>query len=187
MRKLVTLPYRIAVAAVLLVITGCAPPSSDSGGEGAVAPIHESSVDLVSVTVDQWREEIGKLRGEIVVADMWATWCIPCIERFPHMVELSKRYEKDGVQFVSTCLDDPGDDQAIAYARQFLTEQKATFANYLIDDNVADSFEKLDLLTIPAVFIYGRDGEIRYRLTADDPNNQFTDRDVEAAIDELLG
>jgi thiol-disulfide isomerase/thioredoxin len=176
-----------AATAVLLVMTGCAPSSSGNEGKGAPAANHESSVDLVSVTVDQWREEIGKLRGEIVVADMWATWCIPCIERFPHMVELSERYQQDGVRFVSICLDDPGDEQAVAYARQFLREQNATFANYLIDDNVADSFEKLDLLTIPAVFIYGRDGEIRYRLTADDPNNQFTDRDVEAAIEELLG
>ena len=51
----------------------------------------------------------------------------------------------------------------------------------------ADSFEKLDLLTIPAVFIFDRDGELRYRLTADDPNDQFTERDVEEAILGLLG
>jgi hypothetical protein len=102
------------------------------------------------------------------------------------MVELSRRYADDGVRFVSTCLDDPGDEQAIAYARNFLDEQQATFDNYLIDENVADSFEKLDLMTIPAVFIYGRDGELSHRLTADDPNNQFTDQDVEQAIEALL-
>jgi len=188
MGRLVSPLHRMAAAAaVLLAMAGCTPSGSGNDGEGVSAPMQTGSVELVSVTVDQWREEIGKLRGEIVVTDMWATWCIPCIERFPHMVELARRYAKDGVRFVSTCLDDPGDEQAVAYARQFLQEQNATFANYLIDDNIADSFEKLDLLTIPAVFIYGRDGEIRYRLTADDPNNQFTDQDVEEAIEELLG
>jgi len=45
---------------------------------------------------------------------------------------------------------------------------------------------KLDLLGIPAVFIYGPDGSLRYRLTGDDPNNQFTDADVDEAIEELL-
>ena len=47
-------------------------------------------------------------------------------------------------------------------------------------------FVKLDLLGIPAVYVYAPDGERRYRLTADDPYNQFTDEDVEDAIQELL-
>lgn len=144
------------------------------------------SVELRAVTLDEWYDEIAAFEGRIVVSDMWATWCIPCIERFPHMVQLSKRYTERGVQFVSTSLDDPTDTQAIAYAREFLAERQATFPNYLIDANVTDTFEALDLMTIPAVFIYGRDGVLRHRLTADDPNNQFTDQDVEDAIEELL-
>jgi len=129
---------------------------------------------------------MDKLRGSIVVADMWATWCIPCIERFPHMIEMFHRYEEQGVVFVSVCLDDPGDAEAVAAARRFLAKQRATFANYLISENTADAFEKLDLMTIPAVFVYGPDGSERFRLTADDPNNQFTDADVEDAILTLL-
>jgi thiol-disulfide isomerase/thioredoxin len=175
-----------AVALSLVVTFSCNGPSAGGPVSDSPDAPREESIELVAITLDDWRQEIAALRGEIVVVDMWATWCIPCIERFPHMVELSRRYANDGVRFVSTCLDDPGDEQAIAYARNFLDEQQATFDNYLIDENVADSFEKLDLMTIPAVFIYGRDGELSHRLTADDPNNQFTDQDVEQAIEALL-
>jgi len=41
-------------------------------------------------------------------------------------------------------------------------------------------------LSIPAVLIYGRDGRLRYKLTGDDPNRQYTTEDVDRAIGELL-
>jgi hypothetical protein len=84
------------------------------------------------------------------------------------------------------CLDDREDADAIAFAREFLDKQKAVFANFLMDEIVTEGFVKLDLLGIPAVYVYAPDGERRYRLTADDPYNQFTDEDVEDAIQELL-
>jgi thiol-disulfide isomerase/thioredoxin len=175
-----------ATVLVVVLLAGCEQQTSEVAEEAASASSESSSIDLVPITLDQWYTEIAGFEGKIVVSDMWATWCIPCIEKFPHMVDLSHRYAGRGVQFVSTSLDDPTDDLAIAYAREFLVEQQAEFPNYLINENVTDTFERLDLMTIPAVFIYGRDGALRYRLTADDPNNQFTDQDVEDAIEALL-
>lgn len=183
------LTQRVFVAGIVLVVVmlaGCGQQSSELAEGLASASSESSSIDLVPLTLDQWHAEIAGFEGKIVVSDMWATWCIPCIEKFPHMVELSHRYADRGVQFISTSLDDPTDNEAIAYAREFLVEQHATFPNYLINENITDTFEGLDLMSIPAVFIYGRDGELRYRLTADDPNNQFTDQDVEDAIEGLL-
>jgi thiol-disulfide isomerase/thioredoxin len=153
-----------------------------------VPTLSEETVDvsLTPVTFEQWRRELAALEGRIVVVDMWATWCVPCVERFPKMVELYHEYSPRGVTFVSMCLDDRGDTEAVAYAREFLNKQQATFANYLMDEIVTEGFVKLDLLGIPAVHVYAPDGERRYRLTADDPYNQFTDEDVENAIQELL-
>ncbi len=185
---------RVAVALLALCLTvaiGCAPTPAPSGGPGSATPPESSTPDewqarLAPVTFDAWVDELSALKGQIVVVDMWATWCLPCIERFPHMVELANEYRGRGVTFVSLCLDDRDDEAALSLAESFLTEQQATFPNFLMDEVVTRAFEKLGLLGIPAVFIYEPAGDLRYRLTGDDPNNQFTDADVEKAIAELL-
>jgi thiol-disulfide isomerase/thioredoxin len=172
---------RFTLSAVLLILPAAAcstqPRQQAASGTAEV---------LQPITFQAWQETLADNRGAITVVDFWATWCAPCRERFPHMVELHDRYRDRGVRFISMSLDDRDDKGAVEQAKAFLTEQKATFENYLMDENITDSFEKLDLLSIPAVMIYGRDGRLRYKLTADDPNHQFTSEDVDRAIEELL-
>jgi thiol-disulfide isomerase/thioredoxin len=177
----------LALLSVVTFLAGCTPPGADDEVSAlAAATMPPWQATLTSVTYEQWLEELAALRGRIVVVDFWATWCVPCLERFPHMVQLERRYGPKGVTFVSLSLDDREDAEAIAFARQFLTEQKATFANYLLDEIVTEGFVKLDLLTVPAVFIYDATGKRRFELTGDDPNNQFSDHDVERAIRDLI-
>lgn len=144
-------------------------------------------VRLVSVTHPQWLRELEALRGDIVVVDNWATWCAPCLERFPLMMAMADEWQNEGVRFVSLSLDDRDDPDSIEQAREFLESQDAKIPNYLMDEAIPDAFDKLDLLGIPAVFVYDREGNLTHRLTGDDPNRQYTEADVEEAIRSLVG
>lgn len=172
---------RSGIILALLLFGGCSGRPDKAGDAGRTDP-----VTLVPVSFDVWQGKLASYKGDIVVVDNWATWCVPCVERFPHMVELYQKYRSKGVRFISMCLDDRDDPDALRRAEQFLVAQHATFENYRMDEVVPDAFEKLDLLGIPAVFVYDRSGKLRYRLTGDDPNHQFTDADVEGAIEKLL-
>lgn len=44
--------------------------------------------------------ELTKLRGEVLVLDIWATWCGPCRASMPHMEELQKKYADRGLRVV---------------------------------------------------------------------------------------
>lgn len=92
------------------------------------------------------------MKGRVVVVDVWATWCSPCLERFPHMVQLYNPYKHEDVAFVSMSVDDREDKAAVEQARRFVQRQNATFRNYLMDENVMQSFEKLGVQEFPPCF-----------------------------------
>jgi thiol-disulfide isomerase/thioredoxin len=141
---------------------------------------------LTPVTHEQWQQALAAHRGEIVVVDFWATWCLPCLERFPRMVELAERHAGDGVTFIAFALDDVDDAGAMRQAEAFVREQGGRIEHYVTSQEIPVAFDKLGLLGIPAVHLYDRGGNLAVKLTADDPNAQFTDEDVARAIAELV-
>jgi thiol-disulfide isomerase/thioredoxin len=139
------------------------------------------------VSFDQWADALAGQRGNITVVDYWASWCPPCIERFPRMVEMHHEYSPRGVRFISLNLDEKGDRESIEWANEFLAVTGAVFANYHLDENMTQAFERLDLLGLPTVRVYAADGTEAFKLTGDNPYKQFTEKDVENAILDLLG
>ncbi len=138
------------------------------------------------LTYQQWLNKLQTKQPNIVVVDMWAMWCVSCLERFPEMVEMHKRYKSDDVVFVSMNLDDRDDKESIEAADKFLRSMNAEFDHYRMDENLMLAFEKTNLMSIPAVLIYDREGSERFRLTGDNPNRQFSKYDIEQAIQSLL-
>ncbi len=151
----------------------------------------DNAVALQYVDYEQWTTQLAQYPDKIVVVDFWATWCSSCLERFPHMVTMNKNFQNKGIQFVSMLLEDPQEPEAIERAerflnKQFTTEPNSGFDHYFMTENLMISFEKLDLIGIPAVFIYDRQGQLAHRLTGDNPNNQFSEQDIENALNQML-
>lgn len=166
---------RLLLALCLFASAGCQAQESAVG------------TDLRPVSFAEWDAALEELRGSIVVVDYWASWCPPCIERFPHMVKMHHDYADRGVRFVSLNLDEHGDTEALDWSNEFLARVKAGFPNYHLAENMSAAFERLDLLGLPTVRIYAPGGEEAYKLTGDNPYQQFTEKDVEDAVLELLG
>ncbi len=160
----------------LFFLTACSAEKSEPTVQAEIHPL----------SFEQWSLQLKNYKNNILVVDLWAMWCVSCIERFPEMVKLHNKYKEKSVHFISMNLDDRNDLKSISAAQNFLTEMNANFDHFRMDENILEAFEYLNLISIPAVFIYDKHGEEKYRLTGDNPNQQFSEKDIELAIKSLL-
>ena len=162
------------------------------GPVGLDAPAGEeksstAEVKLVPVKWNGYLEKVASRKdAKLVVVDAWATWCGPCMKNFPHLVEMHAKYADKGMAAISLSLDDADKPQKVAAATAFLKEQKAVFTNLILEDKIDDSFEKLNIGAIPAVFLYTPDGKELKRFTLDDVDNLFTYEQVEEFVKGYL-
>jgi thiol-disulfide isomerase/thioredoxin len=157
------------------------------GGFATDEQASTGTIKLESLKWSQFKERLASNKpAKYTLVDAWATTCGPCKENFPHLVEMHRKYAGKGLAVISLTLDDPTDAKAVAEAEKFLREKKAVFTNVLLDENHGDGFDKLDINTIPAVFLFGPDGKEMKRFTMDDPNHQFTYEQVEKEVIALL-
>jgi cytochrome c biogenesis protein CcmG, thiol:disulfide interchange protein DsbE len=96
--------------------------------------------------------DINKLHGRIVVLNLWATWCAPCVEELPSLLALQKRIPQLAVVGVST-------DQDPDVYHHFLIQHHVDLLT------VRDADQKVNALygtvLIPETYIIDRDGIIR--------------------------
>lgn len=136
-------------------------PEPSVGASSATTP--EAAADAVALVDLPWEEilqRIAEHRGKIVVVDLWATYCQPCRESFPGLVALS-RLDPENIVCISVSLDDPADTEKRGEALAFLQEQQARMANYLCTTDADTLYDQiLKIGGIPAVYVYGRDGQL---------------------------
>lgn len=123
----------------------------------------EAKIMLTAGTWDNVLEQVKANKGRIVVVDIWSTSCLPCMTEFPNLVELQKTHG-DKIACISFNVDYVGiKSKPAEFYRErvqaFLTKQKAMFPNILCTVESDKVFEKLELSSIPAVYVFDAEGK----------------------------
>lgn len=115
--------YKIAFLMVVVVFTTAAVFVSQDQN------ISFASNDtlLKDITADQLEGVIKSYRGEkVVLVNVWATWCAPCVEEFPEIVKLQRNYP-DQLKVIFVSADFPAQREE---AIQFLKKQNVDWTTY---------------------------------------------------------
>ncbi|MFZ0802827.1 MAG: TlpA disulfide reductase family protein [Terriglobales bacterium] len=132
--------------ALTLLFTGC---------YGGSRPPHIGSAAPEFIVQDSDRKvDLRDFQGKILVLNFWATWCAPCVEEMPSLVQLQQRLKDKGVTVVGVSIDVDGD----AYHR-FLTNYKIDFLTVRDPDHKSSNL--YGTFKFPETYIIDRKGIVR--------------------------
>jgi thiol-disulfide isomerase/thioredoxin len=131
------------------------PPKSGSTSNSSALPenVMQASINLL----DGQKTKLADYSGKVLIVDLWATWCGPCKQEIPHLVEIAKEYKDKGVEVIGLTNENPVTDAE--WVKQF---SEAFNINYPIgwaDDEMQAGLTR-GRNSIPQTFIIGRDGKI---------------------------
>ena len=179
----------IAMAAVLyavvaLVIKPGAAPSVKSLARGEMAklvfvPTPSSLSTIVAEGPDGKPLDPASLRDQVVVVNLWATWCAPCVKEMPTLARLQGEFAGKPVKVLAVSLDKGDED--IAKARAFMAD-KAPLAFYHGAYSLAFSITPA-AEGLPTTLIYDRAGHEQARLSG---GADWSTGEAKAVVDSLL-
>ena len=132
--------------------------SSPASAALPAMPAGVTQVDLRTIDGESLR--LSNRAGKVVVLDLWATWCGPCRQEIPHLVQLSKDYKDRDVEVIGLTTEDPA--TAAQKVRDFANEFQV---NYTLgwSGDVGRTLMQ-DNTSIPQKFVISRDGRLVKRL-----------------------
>ena len=103
-------------------------------------------------------------QGKVVLVDYWATWCGPCIQELPNVLENYKRYHKRGFDVLAISLDGdaPGDRETV---KKFITDRKIPWKTLFNDKPGTGGWEHpmvnyYGIMGIPSVILVDKQGKV---------------------------
>jgi thiol-disulfide isomerase/thioredoxin len=170
----------LAGAAVVLVAGVLFLPGvSSSRGPAVVPGAPAPDFRAVTLEVPPVPKSIADYRGEVVLLNLWATWCGPCELEMPSLQALYETYGPKGLKVVGVAVDDPGFEQRV---RDFVKQRGLTFE--ILSEGSGKIESDYQTLGIPATYLIGRDGVIRKRIAGASDWNSPANR---ALVAQLLG
>ena len=116
-------------------------------------------------------------KGAVTVLNVWASWCVPCLDEAPLLLKLAADRR---IRMVGINQKDQPDN-----ARRFLGRHGNPFVAVGVDPNGRASIE-WGVYGVPETFVIGRDGRIAYKLIGADHGAESTQPTLKPQIEKAL-
>jgi thiol-disulfide isomerase/thioredoxin len=179
-----------SAAACLVVLAACHEPSANSNQSPPVLsappqtnyrmpPAKGAHADLGWTIASEQHVRLSDYQDKVLVLDFYATWCEPCRDSIPHLVELQQRYGPQGLQVIGLNVGGRSDlDKVPAFARKFHIQYQLGVP----DSELADLYTG-DEGVIPLTVVLDRQGRQVERFAGYD---ESVDQKLEEIIQKSL-
>jgi len=162
-----------SAAAAVVLAAGCQTAGPPKNGD--LAP------DFVLQNPAGATRKLSNFRGKIVLVNLWATWCPPCIAELPLLDQLADEYGDKGLVILGVAGDE--DPQAV---HDFLANSPVKF-EILLDPKGAIGTQ-YGITGYPETFFVDRQGRLRDKVIGPLPHEGGAiSGDFRKRIEELLG
>lgn len=98
---------------------------------------------------------LESLKGKLVYIDIWATWCVPCIQEIPALKLIEEEYKNEDIYFVSMCFKDSEEN-----FKKMVKEKELGGIQLFTPDPNNSFFNEYFLSKIPRFILIDREGKI---------------------------
>ena len=112
---------------------------------------------LVVNTLDGQVFDLGKMRGEVVLVNYWATWCAPCRKDMPKLDAFYRLHHQQNLAMIGISVDRPRDLEKVRKVMASLAYPVA-----MLKSVTADGFGEPE--GVPITWIIDADGKVRDRM-----------------------
>jgi peroxiredoxin len=140
------------IAGAVTLVMRTTPPQADL----SVVPVNVKypAPELELTDTAGNSSSLAAYRGQVVLVNLWATWCPPCKEEMPALESFYRKYKQDGFVIVAINDGDPAPD-----VLQFVEEYGLTFPVWLDPAYIATE-QAFKTLNLPTSYIIDRSGTI---------------------------
>jgi len=133
---------RACVAGLTAMALKATPP-------GGLAPLDEKA----------FRQMAASHRGSVLLVDFWATWCAPCRDELPKLVQVYSAYKQKGLSFAAISCDEPEKEtEAAAFVGKLGAPSPHYIRRAKDDDQFINAVDPKWSGALPALFLFDRAG-----------------------------
>lgn len=100
------------------------------------------------------RHQLAAYKGQWVIVNYWATWCPPCLEEVPELVNLYDDRHDDGVMVIGVVFD----YESVAVVEQYVDDMLMSYPIVLGNDRIAEQIGPATVL--PTTYIFNPQGAL---------------------------
>ncbi|MEQ1605644.1 MAG: TlpA disulfide reductase family protein [Pyrinomonadaceae bacterium] len=130
---------------------------------GEYPPLASGLAEADFELLDGSKFKISEKKGKVLLLNIWGTWCGPCREEMPHLVEMQNKYAAQGLEVIGLNIGDgSGTPESVEQIKAFVEKMKLNYTIARSPNSSTIQFYQISKQqVVPQTLLVDREGHLR--------------------------